>query len=241
MDDLTGTILAICIAAVLSLVARKKGFLTDSGIALSFASAAVIAFCGGFWWFIAHLLFPILGFAATFTKIKKKKDLGLQEGRSGERSYANIIGVGTVPVIISILYYAGGCTSQCLAVAFLSAVCVSLADTISSEIGVFDRNVWMITTLKRTEPGINGGVSRLGLLSSAAVSAVFSIAVWFITDCGPLLSALIIWVCGMAGNLLDSVVGAVWENKGKISKYGTNMVTVLAGAVIGFVLCRLFL
>ena len=41
----------------------------------------------------------------------------------------------------------------------------------------------------------------------------------------------------MVGNLLDSVVGAVWENKGRISKYGNNIVTALSGAVIGFLLC----
>ena len=95
----------------------------------------------------------------------------------------------------------------------------------------------MITTLKKTEPGINGGISRLGLVSSAITSLVFAILSYALVFHCLDWRILIVWVCGMVGNLLDSVVGAVWENKGRISKYGNNIVTALSGAVIGFLLC----
>ena len=60
MDTLTGTLLAICVAAVLLLVAYKKGFLTNTGILASFISAVIIAYCGNFWWFAAYMLFPMM-------------------------------------------------------------------------------------------------------------------------------------------------------------------------------------
>ena len=238
MDTLTGTLLAICIAAVLLLVAYKKGFLTNTGILASFISAVIIAYCGNFWWFAAYMLFPMMAFAATFTKIKKKKAMGLQEGKAGERGHMNILGVGLIPTIVSVVYFIDdGGASPYLTVAFLAAIAVSVADTTSSEIGVFDKDVWMITTLKKTEPGINGGISRLGLVSSAITSLVFAILSYALVFHCLDWRILIVWVCGMVGNLLDSVVGAVWENKGRISKYGNNIVTALSGAVIGFLLC----
>ncbi len=240
MDALTGTVLTICVSLALLLIANRKGFLTGTGIAASFLSAVIIGYCGGFWWFLAYMLFPVMAFVATFAKIKKKKAMGLQEGRSGERSHMNIIGVGLIPTVIAIVFLIDdGDSAFYLTAAFLSAVSVSVADTTSSEIGVFDRNVWMITTLKRTEPGINGGISRLGIISSALASLAFSIIAWAVVFHELDLRLLIVWVCGMFGNLMDSVVGAVLENKGKISKYGNNIVTSLSGAVLGFLVCFL--
>lgn len=240
MDALTGMVLTVCVSLALLLIANRKGFLTGTGIVAAFLSAVVIGYCGGFWWFLAYMLFPIMAFVATFTKIKKKRSMGLQEGVSGERSHMNIIGVGLIPTVIAVvLLIDDGDSALYLTVAFLSAISVSVADTTSSEIGVFDRNVWMVTTLRKTVPGINGGISRLGLISSTLASLVFSIVAWILVFDGLDLRFLIVWICGMFGNLMDSVVGAVLENKGRISKYGNNIVTSLAGAVLGFLVCFL--
>ena len=207
----------LALSAVLSAVAFRRGLLTKDGAAAAFVSACIIGLCGSIWWLLAYLVFPAVAFAATMIDIGKKEEKGLQEGKKGERSALNILGVGLAPAAIALVNltdstFGGGDTADLLACAFISAVAVSMADTVSSEIGVLDDKVWMITTMKRTEPGINGGISRLGLLSS------------------------LIAVCGMIGNLLDSVVGAVLENKGLISKYGNNCVTAFAGGAVGFLI-----
>ncbi len=55
------------------------------------------------------------------------------------------------------------------------------ADTFASEIGVIDRNVYMITNFKRTVPGVNGGVSLTGEMAALGGSLIVGIATssWF--------------------------------------------------------------
>ncbi len=232
----------VALSAVMSAVAFRRGFLTKDGAAAAFVSACVIGLFGSIWWLLAYIVFPAVAFAATLIDIGKKEEKGLQEGKKGERSALNILGVGLAPMAIALANFAdgtfgGGDAADLLACAFVSAVAVSMADTVSSEIGVLDDKVWMITNMKRTEPGINGGVSRLGLLSSLAAAFVYAFMGWTIVFGSFDILFLIPAVCGMAGNLLDSVVGAVLENRGLISKYGNNCVTAFAGGALGFLVC----
>lgn len=231
----------LALSAVLSAVAFRRGLLTKDGAAAAFVSACIIGLCGSIWWLLAYLVFPAVAFAATMIDIGKKEEKGLQEGKKGKRSALNILGVGLAPAAIALVNltdstFGGGDTADLLACAFISAVAVSMADTVSSEIGVLDDKVWMITTMKRTEPGINGGISRLGLLSSLIAVFIYAFIAWFFVFGDFDLLFLIPAVCGMIGNLLDSVVGAVLENKGLISKYGNNCVTAFAGGAVGFLI-----
>ncbi|MCH3978350.1 MAG: DUF92 domain-containing protein [Candidatus Methanomethylophilus sp.] len=231
----------LALTAVMSAVAFRRGFLTKDGAAAAFISACIIGMCGSIWWLLAYVVFPAVAFAATMMDIGRKEEKGLQEGKKGERSAMNILGVGLAPAVISLANFAdsafgGGDASDLLACAFISAVAVSVADTISSEIGVLDGKVWMITTMKRTEPGINGGISRLGLASSTVMSFAYALIGWILIFGEIDALFLIPAVCGVIGNLLDSVVGAVLENKGRISKYGNNFVTAMAGGIIGYLL-----
>ncbi|MGI6009170.1 MAG: DUF92 domain-containing protein [Methanomethylophilus sp.] len=231
----------LVIAAVLSAVAYLKGFLTKGGAAGAFVTASAVGLGGSIWWLIAYIVFPAIAFAATLLKLDEKTRKGLQEGKKGERGLPNIIGVGLAPSIIAVVNlidqtFGGGDAEEFLACAFVSAVAVSMADTISSEIGVLDDKVWMITTFKRVEPGINGGVSRMGLLSSLIASFVYAFIGWALVFQEIDLLFLIPAVCGMIGNLLDSLVGAVLENRGYISKYGNNFVTALSGGIIGYLM-----
>ena len=169
----------LALSAVLSAVAFRRGLLTKDGAAAAFVSACIIGLCGSIWWLLAYLVFPAVAFAATMIDIGKKEEKGLQEGKKGERSALNILGVGLAPAAIALVNltdstFGGGDTADLLACAFISAVAVSMADTVSSEIGVLDDKVWMITTMKRTEPGINGGISRLGLLSSLIAVFIYA-------------------------------------------------------------------
>lgn len=240
MEKAVEIILALVITIALCAVAYKGRLLTRSGIAAAFACAMVIACMGSFWWLVSFLVFPIIAFIATRLKFGEKRSMGLQEGKHGERDHMNVLGVALVPAVIAAVYFFRGDHAELpLAVAFLSAVAVSMADTTSSEIGVLDRKTWMITTMKRIEPGPNGGVSRLGMASSLVTSALFAVVSWLLIygEFDPMMA--VVAACGMLGNVLDSVVGAVWENKGKISKYGNNCLTAFAGAVVGFLLCVL--
>ncbi|MBR1888559.1 MAG: DUF92 domain-containing protein [Candidatus Methanomethylophilus sp.] len=181
-------------------------------------------------------MFPVMAFIATKWKLKEKMDLGLQEGKKGERSVLNLLGVGTIPVVIAIVFWFR--PSDLLAVAFLASIAVSTSDTIASETGIWAKKTYMITTLKQVEPGPNGAVSLYGFGTAFLGTLAFAILGWiFIFDLDPVsmpdIRFLIVVAAGMFGNVMDSVLGALLENPGYIGKYTNNASTALMGAILG--------
>ncbi|MDD3233138.1 MAG: DUF92 domain-containing protein [Candidatus Methanomethylophilus sp.] len=241
MDALLWNTAAVLIPLVLTVGAYLFHFVTVKGAVSAFLFAAFIGLAGGFWWLIAFLALPVAGFAATKVGFSEKKQEGVQEGKKGERSWRNIAGVSLAPAIAAACFYlAPAQYSTALTIGFISALAVSTADTVASEIGVADHRVWMITNFKRTIPGINGGISVVGLLSSLIAALTIAFIDWIFICHHVSALFLIAGLAGMAGNLLDSVVGAAVENKGGISKYGNNFVTAFAGSVLGFAVALLF-
>lgn len=220
------------LAVVLSAMCYGLKLLTKGGC----VSAAVIGFAiggfGGLDWLLLLILFALLGFAATKLGFTKKRDMGVQEGRRGERGYRNILGVGIPPAIAAVLCFLFPEHSRVFAMMYIATVSVAAADTAGSELGVRDPKVWLITTLKPTEPGTNGGISVKGtiisLAAAAVVSAIGYAALFRTMDAWVLIPI----VCGFIGCLLDSLVGATLEDGGYVSKYGNNCITGIAGGLM---------
>ena len=122
---------------------------------------------------------------------------------------------------------------------FISTITVAGADTIASEIGVRDKKTYMITTFKRVEPGINGGVSALGTGVSTIAALLVAILGWFVITGSLSLMLLLPFAMGVLGNILDSVFGAILENPGYISKYTNNCSTALISGILGAVIFAL--
>ena len=146
MDPLVNTILVILLPLALAVFAYKKNLMTVAATVVSFIQAEIIGFCTDIWWVLAFFMFPVMAFIATKWRLKEKMELGLQEGKKGERSVMNLLGVGTIPVVIAIAFFVR--PSDILAVAFLAAIAVSTSDTIASETGIWAKKTYMITTFK---------------------------------------------------------------------------------------------
>jgi len=242
MDPLVNTILVILLPLALALFAYKKNLMTVWATVTSFVQAEIIGFCTNIWWVLAFFMFPVMAFIATKWKLKEKMELGLQEGKKGERSVLNLLGVGTIPVVIAIVFFLR--PSDLLTVAFLSSIAVSTSDTIASETGIWAKKTYMITTFKQVEPGPNGAVSLYGFGTAFIGTLAFALLGWFfIFDTEPIsipdIRFLIVVAAGMFGNVMDSVLGATLENPGYIGKYTNNASTALMGAVFGALLYSL--
>lgn len=223
--------MAVILSAVLSVEAYKLQCLTKGGAVASFAVGAFVGAFGSINAFFILTVFTIAGFIATLKDFSKKEQQGLQEGKKGERTWKNVLGVGVPPCLVVALAYLGLLDQTEFSVMFISTITVAGADTIASEIGVRDRNVYMITDFHRVEPGVNGGVSVTGTAVSTVAALFIALLGWVVIMEGIDILFLIPFVAGVFGNLLDSVFGAVFENKGYMSKYTNNCSTAIIGAV----------
>ena len=227
---------AVLLSATLSVLAYMLRCLTKGGAVASFLVGAIVGVFSSINAFFLLTVFTIAGFIATIKDFDKKEAEGLQEGKKGERTWKNVLGVGLPPCLVVALDCLNLIDQTAFAVMFVSTITVAGADTIASEIGVRDKNVYMITTLKRTEPGINGGVSKLGTSVSTVAALLIAVLGWYVLteSLSPLL--LIPFAMGVLGNILDSVFGALFENKGLMSKYTNNCSTAIIGAVLGLII-----
>ena len=136
MIDPLGCLISFILALCLSLIIYKFGLLTKSGCVSAFAIGFLIGALGSVWWLALLIVFALLGFAATVMGLSKKREKGLQEGTHGERSYKNILGVATPPLIVAILNQVYPGHEWAFSVAYIATIAVAAADTAASEIGV---------------------------------------------------------------------------------------------------------
>ena len=240
-DLLTQIIISGILSVALSVIAYRLGMLTFTGALASLVVGYTVGVFGSIEWLILLVAFTFAGLTATKLDISEKSKYGLQEGEYGERSHKNVFGVGLPACIFAILYGVlhvplNGEYDLALTVAYITTLTVAAADTVASEIGIRDGKVWLITTFERVRRGTNGGVSVLGTVSSL-VAAVFTGTIgWLLIFRGIDVYVLIPITMGMVGNLIDSVLGATLENKGKISKYVNNSISAMIGAVLGMII-----
>lgn len=244
MELITQILISGILSVALSLAAYKLRMLTFSGSMASLVVGYAVGVFGSVEWLILLILFTSAGLAATKMDLSNKSAHGLQEGEYGERTHKNVLGVGIPAVIFAFLYGAleifyGSRYDLAMSIAFITTITVAAADTVASEIGIRDPKVWLITTFERVRRGTNGGVSVLGLLSSTVAALLTGIIGWVliaILSGGFHVSMAYVLIpisMGILGNLLDSVLGATLENKGKISKYTNNCVSAFTGAILG--------
>ena len=126
------TVAAIVLSAALSIEAYKLQCLTKGGAVASFAVGAFVGVFASINAFFLLTIFTIAGFIATLKDFDKKSEQGLQEGRKGERTWKNVLGVGLPPCIAVALNYAGLLDPTAFAIMFISTITVAGADTIAS-------------------------------------------------------------------------------------------------------------
>lgn len=200
-----------------------------SGAMAGFAVAYVIFAVGGWRLFAALALVFGLTLLATLAGRGKKRALGLAEpmgGRSATQVAANLV-IATAALVL----LPAGLGN----VVALAALAEAAADTVSSEIGeAFGSKTYLVTTLRPTPPGTNGGVSLLGTVAGiAAASAVAGVGLMSISAEDAVLVALAS-VLGMVG---DSVLGATLENRGYLSNDVVNVMGTASAAALAYVFC----
>lgn len=241
MDSIVMMTIEVIITAILSVEVYKLHCLSKDGAIAALIVGVLMAIFGSVNSFFIMTFFVIVSFFATMKDIDKKMAMGLQEGQFGERRWRNVAAVSFPPVVITIVHYFVNFDDTLYTIAFLTSITVAAADTIASEIGIKDPNVYMITTFKRTTPGINGGVSKLGTITSTIIAFVVAALGWLVMTASLDWLLLLPFLFGVLGNFLDSLFGALLENRGLISKYTNNWSTELIAALLASLVYYFFL
>ena len=221
----------------LVLTSRRAKMLDNPGILAATALGFVVGGLGHWTWLLILLGFLLASHKATKWRFDEKKTRGMSESEDGHRSYGNVIANGGLPGIVAVLAFITEDWYNGIWM-FGAAVAVASSDTFASEIGCLDDNVRMITTMKPCEPGINGGFSPSGqkaaFIGSAMIAALTFIA-WIVTNADVdsmtigVQKTVFVVIIGWLGCQMDSVLGAVFENRGYLTKGGVNGISITCG------------
>ena len=234
LNIMVNIIIVFGICCLLSVLAYLLKVLDLFGSFAALILGLIVGVFGGLRWLIVLIVFLFISFTATKYKYNFKKNICQQEGEKGERRWDNVIANGTIPAIIALLFFFF--SKDIISVIFIVSISVAASDTLASEIGLLSKKVYMITNLKKTEPGVNGGVSWLGTTSAFFGALLMSLIGWIILS--PVLPRVWILVpvlIGFLGCQIDSLLGATLEGK-FLTKHTVNLISIGTGALISGVI-----
>lgn len=221
--------LAVVLLFIMGAFVYKRKALDFFGSLVMIFMGIVIVLSAGLRWLLIIVLFLIMGLSATYYSKDYKKDLGEFEGR---RTAKNVISNGVVAFIMAAfggyyLPFVGG---------FIGAIATATADTLGSEIGILS-TPRLITTFKKVPAGTNGAVSVRGTVAGIIGSAIIGLAAYVLGVLpDPVMALKISIISGTVGCFMDSILGALLENRNILNNEHVNLLATITGAIVG-ILC----
>ncbi len=224
-------ILAAGVNLAFALLALGLKLVNRSGAAAGFILGVAVYLGYGYKSFLILLGFVLLGSIATRLGYAKKAAGGIAERRGGARSWREALANTLAGASFAILVITTRQEAAAL-LALVAAFAEAAGDTVSSEIGQWlSERAYLITTFKPVPAGENGGVTLVGTAAGLAASALV-VALGYGLGLSSRGGAAIALAAALAGNLLDSVLGATIERRGLVTNGIVNFTgTSFAGAL----------
>jgi uncharacterized protein (TIGR00297 family) len=218
-------LLAVAINLTLAALALGLKMVTRSGAICGFLLGVAVYLGYGYKSFLLMFAFFLIGSVATRFGYARKAARGVAEKRGGARSWREALANSLAGAFFSILVITTHHEGAFL-MALIAAFAEATGDTVSSEIGQWlSRRAYLITTFKPVPAGENGGVSVGGSLAGVLASVLVVGLGYSLGLCGK-GGATMALAGAVAGNLLDSLLGATLERRGLV----TNGIVNFAGS-----------
>lgn len=210
----------LAFSALVGWAGYRRNSLSQSGLLGAILVGTLIFGLGGWVWGLLLIAFFVSSSALSHYGASRKRTVAEHFAKTGRRDLAQTLANGGLGAALAVANAATGGRQLLLFVAFVGAMAAVSADTWATELGVLSADEpRLITTGEAVERGTSGGISPLGAL--AAVTAAWAIGFlglacqslqgWLSgAPWGPRLGwlPLLAAIAGMAGSLIDSLLGA---------------------------------
>lgn len=204
------TALGLLIASAIALGAQRAGTLTGDGAA---AAVVVGTLCVAAGWSWAALLLVFFVTSSALSRVRAASRARRTESvvaKGGARDALQVLANGGLYAFAALLSLLVPWTGWMPVGA--GALAAATADTWSTEIGTLSATrPRLLTSWRPVAPGTSGAVTPLGL--AAAVGGALLIAIAARLLHWPVGAAVAALAGGVAGALIDSLLGALWQSR----------------------------
>lgn len=211
-------VVPILLTPLIIAFAYKKKALTVGGIIAAIAIDFVVSLSLGNSGFIILLAFFIGGIAVDKIKKNGKKTRQSIEKRGDCRDHVQVMANAFVPSACAVAYVFT--SEKIFVIAFVTALAEAFADTTASGIGSFSKKVFDPFRMRACTPGISGGMSWLGTISSA-VAALLMSALAYALDLVSVVGAVVVFSSAFLGAIFDSLLGSLLQIKYRCTHCGS--------------------
>lgn len=222
--------IALLIVTGLSMVAYSMRVLDGRGSFAAWTLGIIVAISGSILWLIPMAVFTGSSFIATRYGRAQKQLIAPEDS---ERSVQNVFANGLAPAIASLA--AWFVSLEVAALAYISALAATTADTWASEIGMLSQKARRVLPPFEVGPrGENGMVSALGQTAALSGALLVSVAGFWSLELPWQLIAVPL-VAGFMGSQIDSMLGLLFERNanrpGVLGNSSVNLISSLLPTV----------
>ncbi len=209
--SISSIIVGLIFGLGVALLAYQVRALSSSGTVAAAVLGWVVFGLGGWDYTIILLIFFLTSSGLSFAFKKLKSGLDEKHAKGSRRDASQVLangGAAGLMVILHVIFPNNGWIWW----AYCASLAAANADTWATELGVLSPDKpRLITTGRQVEMGTSGGITWVGTLAALAGSFVIGLA-GFILHPDVLQAILLVSFAGLAGSLVDSLLGATIQS-----------------------------